>query len=304
MPRPDPSVATPFISCSHGSDHLVHLDHEPVLHLPAASHPDQPPRLPHPGLLPRPPPDSDRTVAKFKQLLDGPLVKTVQVHGKDDFELSEDCLSLLDPEKARDWARSYEYVDGEIMDGGSVKVIAQLLDVTKNEFFCSFIDRVEKNPPGLEAYREKRDEEDNPIPGAAPLGGWSGRLKLTATALYRGLRCQVEVVRDVKVIDISPPAPDHTLFIHGKKTEYIKAGTFVLSNLTLPRQVTDLIHDLTMKINQILKVPGISREQGGCSPQRGAHHRKVGDGGGGSGQRRFHEVDLRADPARGRGGRR
>jgi hypothetical protein len=169
-------------------------------------------------------------------------------------------LNLLDMQRAKEWARIFEYKDGEILSGGEVKVVAELLEVSRNEFF-TFIDRVEKIPPGLEQYREKRDEEDNPVAGAQPLGGWGGRLKLTATAIFKGYRSVIEVVKDVKVLDLSSPAPDHTLFIHSKKTEYIKEGTFILSNLTLPPQVLDLIHQLTLKINEVLRIAEVSQSR-------------------------------------------
>ncbi|MBI4860453.1 MAG: hypothetical protein HY815_09350 [Candidatus Riflebacteria bacterium] len=199
----------------------------------------------------------DRTVDRIRGLLQSPLVLNTDSPRKEEHRINQDLLNLLDPERAKEWARLFEFKDGEIIQGGQVKVLAELLDVSKNEFF-SFIDRVEKIPPGLEQYREKRDDEDNPVLGAQPLGGWSGRLKLTATATYQGHRCVVEVVKHMKVIDLSPPAPDHTLFIHSKKTEYLKDGTFVLSNLTLPQQGLDLIHELTLKVNEVLRIAEIS----------------------------------------------
>lgn len=202
----------------------------------------------------------DRATTAVRSALDSPLVKTQKVNEKDEMEIDQNVLNLLDPERAKEWARSFEFKDGEIVAGGTCRVVAEILDVTKNEFF-TYIDRVEKIPPGLEAYREKRDEEDNPVLGALPLGGWSGRLKITATATYQGARTVVEAVKDVKVIDITPPAPDHTLFIHGKKTEYLKDGFFVLSNLTLPDQVADLIHGLTIRMNDVLSLPDISRDK-------------------------------------------
>lgn len=186
-----------------------------------------------------------------------PKEKPVDIN---DLEVNQDVLNLLDPERAKEWARAFEFKDGEIVQGGSCRVVAEIVDVSKNEFF-TYIDRVEKIPPGLEPYREKRDEEDNPVLGALPLGGWSGKLKLTATATFGSARTIVEAVKDIKVIDVTPPAPDHTLFIHGKKTEYLKDGFFVLSNLTLPAQVSDLIHGLTIRMNEVLSLPDVSRDK-------------------------------------------
>ena len=205
----------------------------------------------------------DRATTSVRAALDAPLVKVTKAAEKpenNETEINQDALNLLDPERAKEWARAFEYKDGDIVAGGTCRVVAEILDVTKNEFF-TYIDRVEKIPPGLEPYREKRDEEDNPVLGALPLGGWSGRLKLTATATFQGARTVIEAVKDIKVIDITPPAPDHTLFIHGKKTEYLKDGFFVLSNLTLPDQVADLIHGLTLRMNEVLSLSGVSRDK-------------------------------------------
>jgi hypothetical protein len=200
----------------------------------------------------------EKATSRVRSMLARDLVKHTNVHGKDEMEINDEVLGLLDPERAKEWARSYEYADAELVTGGSVKVVVEIVDVTKNEFF-THIDRVEKIPPGLEPYREKRDEEDNPVLGAQPLGGWSGRLKFTATGQYAGVRSVIEAVKDVKVIDLTPPAPDHTLFVHGKKTEYLKDGTFLLSNLVLPDQVLNLIHQLTLRMNEVLSISEVSR---------------------------------------------
>ena len=200
----------------------------------------------------------DRATGIVHAALDSPLVTITKVNDKDEMDINQDVLNLLDPERAKEWARQFDFKDGEIIAGGSCRVVVELLDVTKNEFF-TYIDRVEKIPPGLEPYREKRDEEDNPVAGAMPLGGWSGRLKFTATATFGTARTVIEAVKDIKVIDITPPAPDHTLFIHGKKTEYLKGGKFILSNLMLPDQVSELIHALTLKINEVLQLEKVSR---------------------------------------------
>lgn len=203
----------------------------------------------------------EKVIDQIKIQTEQPLVRTRKEGAKDGLEVDEGVLRLLDMDRAKVWTSVFDSKnDGEVLPGGHVKVVAELLEVSRNEF-STFIDRVEKIPPSLEVYREKRDEEDNPVLGAQPLGGWSGRLKLTSTGTVEGRRSVLEVIKDVKVVDLSCPAPDHTLFIHGKKTEYIKEGSFLLSNLTLPQQVLDLIHDLTLKINEVLRIPEISESK-------------------------------------------
>jgi hypothetical protein len=197
----------------------------------------------------------ERATNQFSRCLNGPLVTPAPAGGEP--SINEATLELLDFERAKIWARSYTYAEGELLEEGHAQVVAQLLDVSRNAFgtYVDFVDRV---PPGLEPYREGRDKDNNPTPGAQILGGWSGRLKLTATAIHRDLRTVVECVKDVKVVDISPPAPNYTLFIHSNRRETLKEGTFILSNLTLPRVVLDLIHSLTVKLNEVLRIDEFS----------------------------------------------
>jgi len=208
----------------------------------------------------------EKSISLIRSQLEHPLVFHPAGGSKAELQVNENALNLLDVNRARVWARIFDFKEGDIFPNGKVRVVAELLEVSKNEF-STFLGRVEKSPPSLEMYREKMDDNGNLIPGAQPLGGWSGHLKLTSTGTINGppsmgtvkpFRSVVEVVKDVQVVDLSCPAQDHTLFIHGEGTESLKTGTFILSNLTLPYQIVELIHYLTLKINEFQKIPGVS----------------------------------------------
>lgn len=182
------------------------------------------------------------------------LVSPKNPKPKEILETNEVLLNLLDMERAREWARTYDLPEGEVMAEGKAHVLMEFLGVSRNEF-STYLDRVERIPPGLEQYREKRDPEGETQFGLEPLGGWTGKVRIVSTGTYRGTRRIIEVIKDVKVTDITPPAPDHTLFIHGKNTEYLKGpGKFQLSNLDLPQVILDLIHELAMKVNEVLRL--------------------------------------------------
>lgn len=201
----------------------------------------------------------EKALLEIRRTFDQPLLSVTGSGDREEMHVNAELLNLLDPERAREWTRVFTFADGDITRGGTAKVLVEVLDMTRNEFF-THIDRVEKIPPGLEPYRERRDEEDNPVTGAQPLGGWAGKLKLTCQATFRDQRAVIEQFREIKVTDISPPAPDHSLFIHGKATEYLKDGTFLISNLDLPEVVLKLIHELTLRINESLRIPEVSQE--------------------------------------------
>ncbi len=171
---------------------------------------------------------------------------------REPMEVNKELLELLDIDRAREWSRTYDFGNA-VVKGSKIRVTAELFGVQKNEF-SSYIDRVEVVPQALEQYREKSSDDEGGAAPPSPLGGWSGRLKLTSVAELYGTRSIVEVVKGIKVIDCTPPAPDHTLFVHSNKTEYLKEGKFILSNLTLPDVIQDLLFELGNKINEMLRL--------------------------------------------------
>jgi hypothetical protein len=55
--------------------------------------------------------------------------------------------------------------------------------------------------------------------------------------------------RRVQVADLTPPAAEHTLFIHGEGTEWLRAGSFTLRNLTLPADFDGAVRGLLQRVS-------------------------------------------------------
>lgn len=189
---------------------------------------------------------------RLEDLFHEPLVRPENPQPGDTLEANRELLALLDIERAREWARVFEF-DDLLVRGSTVRVTAELFEVTRN-CFTSTLDRVEVIPPALEPYREKgRNDTSGAAP--SPLGGWSGKLRLTAEAEYGNSRSVLQELRGLKIVDVTGCAPNHSLFIHGAGTEYLKAGRFVLSNLRLPDVVQEMLFELSQKINELLRLP-------------------------------------------------
>ncbi len=189
---------------------------------------------------------------KIEHTFRAPLVLPRNPTPKDTMKVNSELLDLLDVERAREWARTFDF-SNSVMKGSNIRVTAEFFGITRNEFSTN-IDRVDIIPQSLEPYRNTRRGSDPSESGASPLGGWSGRLKLTSVAEHEGSRTVLEVIKGVKVLDVTCPAPDHCLFIDGPATEYLKTGKFIMSNLTLPDVIQDLLFDLGQKINELLKL--------------------------------------------------
>lgn len=199
----------------------------------------------------------DRTLWRIRNLFEEPLVDFEGVGPKDPGIVNEPLLDLLHFDRARDWARTFQYGEDAFIPGSTCTVHAELVNVTKNPFY-TFIDRVEPRvPEALERFREKKDrkDDDEDIEGTEALAGWTGHLRITAIGQHLETRRVIEVVREVKVTDLTATAPDHTLFIRSKQPEKIEEGRFLLSNLDLPEPVAVLLHQLTIRANELLRLP-------------------------------------------------
>ena len=199
-----------------------------------------------------------KALFKLRDVLAQPLCSPRKPKADQVQRINEELLVLLDAERARDWARSFQIEDEKLLGGGEVTVVMELLQVSRIKM-ASYIDRVEVIPRSLEQYRESKkggasSSGNSQTFGTSPLGGWVGKLRITSTGQFRSSRCVLEEIKAVKVVDITPPAPDHTLFIEGEDTARIKRGRFVLSNLNLPLQVRDLLFDLGNKVNEVLQL--------------------------------------------------
>lgn len=199
---------------------------------------------------------------RLRNLFEEPLVTYDGDGPRAKATINEPLLDLLDFDRAKDWARTFQMPSHLLVEDATCTIHAEFVQVQRNEF-TAFIDRVEPRvPEALQRYQEQKDRrnEDEDIEGKVPLAGWSGLLRLTSEGVYQGTRRVIEVSREIKVTDLTPPAPDHTLFIDGKGNEKIEKGTFLLSNLDLPDVIQTLLLQLTLRANEMLRLP-LSEDQ-------------------------------------------
>ncbi len=168
-------------------------------------------------------------------------------------QVNEGLLALMDIERARRWNSSYTFEDDDLAKGAKIRIYMELLDVSATPFF-SYLDPLDKVPPYLDPYHLKRHMEEDRQLGINPLGGWRGKLRVAVTATYRRTSRTIETWRSIHMVDVTPPGADYTLFVLGKEREYLKAGRFILSNLSIPGPVKSEILRLAHSVNDVLRL--------------------------------------------------
>lgn len=159
-------------------------------------------------------------------------------------EINDRVLSLLDIDRAENFKMTFEIGDGELIKGGHVEVTVEVNNL-KQTPFKTYIDEYEDVPPQLRVYRkENRDTYADKA-----LGGWEGYLRFTSVATFKKTVKRIEVIKDLKVSDLTPPAENYTLFVSGKKDEYLKEGEFMLRNWNLVRTLKEMVTDVSKKID-------------------------------------------------------
>ena len=169
--------------------------------------------------------------------------------GEDIYEINDQLLNLIDVRRIEDFTRVMSLAEDEIVQGGKGTVLTEVLDVRANEFF-TFIDYQEKIPENLKVYQKPRNAKSTV--DLEPLGGFRARVKFTSCGEFQMTVDCMDTVKYLSVSDITPPAPHHTLFIHSKKDEVLKRGSFQLSNLTLPPVIVKLLYRLSQQVKEIL----------------------------------------------------
>ena len=169
--------------------------------------------------------------------------------GEDLFQINDSLLNLIDIRRIENFTRVLRLEENELVKGGKGTVLTEVLDVRANEFF-TFIDYQEKIPDNLKIYQKPRNATTTA--DLEPLGGFRAGIKFTSCGEYQSTIDCIDTVRYLNVSDITPPAPNHTLFIHSKKDEVLKRGAFQLSNLTLPPVIVKLLFRLSQQVKEIL----------------------------------------------------
>ncbi len=157
-------------------------------------------------------------------------------------EINDKILALLDIDRAENFSLRIKINDGELITGGSAEVLIEVNNLRLTPF-KTYIDEYEEVPAALKVYRkENRDTYADKA-----LGGWEGLLRFEATGRYRNAEKKIEVIRELKVTDLTPPAENYTLFVSNRKDEYLRHGEFRCRNWSVVRELKSLIDDLAKK---------------------------------------------------------
>lgn len=160
-------------------------------------------------------------------------------------EINEKLLDLLDIDRAENFKLRVEISDGELIKNGGAEAIVEVNNL-KPTPFKAYIDEYIDVPSQLKVYRKQnRDTYADKA-----LGGWEGSLKFVVSSYYKKAKKRIELIRDIKVSDLTPPAENYTLFISGKKDEYLKEGEFICRNWSVVRSLKEMIDEIIKKTNK------------------------------------------------------
>ena len=177
----------------------------------------------------------EKAIVKVRDLFSQKLMEN-------DGTINEKILSLLDIDRAESFSMRVKINDGELVDGGTAEVLVQVGNVRSTPF-KSYIDEYVDVPQSMNCYkRESRETYAD-----KSLGGWEANLRFEATGRYRSAERKIELMKDLKVSDLTPPAEHYTLFITNKKDEYLREGEFRLRNWSIIRELNDLVLDIAKK---------------------------------------------------------
>lgn len=162
-----------------------------------------------------------------------------------DGNFDESALSILDLDRAENFSMRVKINDGELVEGGTAEVLVQIGNVRATPF-KGYIDEYMDVPQIFTPYRKENRETY----GAKALGGWEANLRFESKGTYRNSERKIELMKDMKVSDLTPPAEQYTLFVTNKKDEYLKEGEFRLRNWSVIRELHELVQDIAKKTKE------------------------------------------------------
>lgn len=182
----------------------------------------------------------EKAQVKMRELFTEKLIK--------DGEINDRLLALLDIDRAENFQLKIEIADGELIKSGSAEVLVEVTNL-KQTPFKTYIDEYEEVPSPLKIYRKQnRDTYADKA-----LGGWEGNLRFISTGMFKKTSRRVEMIRDLKVSDLTPPAENYTMFVSGKKDEYIKEGEFRVRNWSVVRSLKEMIDEVVKRTNEAVQ---------------------------------------------------
>ncbi len=155
----------------------------------------------------------ERAVFEFKTRFEKPLLL-------EDGSVNTDLLRILDFTRAQDYALDFT----DRLGPGSYHVRCEFVRMCRTPFHGYLYEK--GLPPDLETYFKDTKNYNNP----AKLAGWQAELRITSTGECEGRRRTIVVTKDVKVMDLTPPASEYTLFIWGSGVDFMRGGTFILDH--------------------------------------------------------------------------
>jgi hypothetical protein len=177
----------------------------------------------------------EKAMIRMRELFSEKLLST-------EGDVNDRILSLLDIDRAENFSLRIRIDDKELVENGSAEDLDEVNNLRLTPF-KTYIDEYEEVPASLKVYRkENRDTYADKA-----LGGWEGLLRFEATGRYRSAEKKLEVIRELKVTDLTPPAENYTLFIASRKDEYLRHGEFRCRNWSVVRDLKNLIDDLALK---------------------------------------------------------
>jgi len=182
----------------------------------------------------------EKAQVKMRELFTEKLIK--------EGEINDRLLALLDIDRAENFQLKVEIPDGDLLKNGTAEVLVEVANL-KVTPFKTYIDEYEEVPSPLKIYRKQnRDTYADKA-----LGGWEGSLRFISTGTYKKTVRKVEMIRDLKVSDLTPPAENYTLFVSGKKDEYIKEGEFRVRNWSVVRSLKEMIDEVIKRTNEAVQ---------------------------------------------------
>ncbi len=163
-------------------------------------------------------------------------------------KIFKDKLALLDFENAASFTKTIKYTPPG--SGIKINVTLEIMNIRATPFNC-YLHHKEKSPIRLNIFKKKNDDSSSEN---KTLGGWDAFMKIVSTAKSNKEEQTVESLFNVKMNNLTPPAPEYTFFIHGQKVEDIKEGQFILSNWDFQGTVGKVVVPLMKKMSEELSL--------------------------------------------------
>jgi hypothetical protein len=166
----------------------------------------------------------------------------------EDGNINDEMLNLLDIDRIENFALRVTIDEGELVENGSAEVLVKVKNVDSTPL-KSYIDEYEKVPSMLTIYKK----ENKYTYADKALGGYEGVLSFQAEGKFKNAQKKLEVIKEIKVTDLTPPAENYTLFVSNDEDEYLRHGEFRCRNWSVVRDLKALIDDLAAKTNHAFK---------------------------------------------------